>query len=81
MSLTLSSGHLDVGKPAPAPAAAAAQSFNSGLLDAAFTSAPVTNNSAPAQGFQQDKFDEAFGAPDSSPFGVPPVTMVYRVAR
>lgn len=71
----MSSGHLD----APAPAAATAQSFNSGLLDAAFTSAPVTNNSG--QGFQQDKFDEAFGAPDSSPFGVPPVTMVYRVAH
>ncbi|XP_037608941.1 disabled homolog 2 isoform X3 [Sebastes umbrosus] len=54
---------------APAPAAAP------GLFDAAFSSAPVANNSAPAQGANQDMFDNAFGAPDSSPFGVPPVAM------
>ncbi|XP_042372532.1 disabled homolog 2-like [Plectropomus leopardus] len=49
--------------PAPAPAAAPAPSFNPGLLDAAFSSAPVANNSAPAQGPNQDMFDQAFGAP------------------
>ncbi|XP_044030942.1 disabled homolog 2 isoform X3 [Siniperca chuatsi] len=52
---------------APAPAAAPAPSFNPGLLDAAFSSAPIANN--------QDMFDKAFGAPNSSPFGVPPVAM------
>lgn len=59
---------LDVPKPAAAPAAA--PNFTPGLLDAAFSSAPVANN--------QDMFDKAFGAPDSSPFGVPPVAMVQR---
>ncbi|KAM7392531.1 hypothetical protein PAMA_007582 [Pampus argenteus] len=61
----------DVPKPAPAP------SFNSGLLESAFSSAPITNNSAPAQGqgVQQDMFDEAFGAPNPNPFGAPPVPM------
>ncbi|XP_035523901.1 disabled homolog 2 isoform X3 [Morone saxatilis] len=54
----------DVPKPAN-PAPAAPPSFNPGLLDAAFSSAPNANN--------QDMFDQAFGAPDSSPFGVPPV--------
>ncbi|KAM3599274.1 uncharacterized protein V6R79_002952 [Siganus canaliculatus] len=52
--------------PAPAPAPAAAPS-SAGLLNDAFSSAPVTNN--------QDMFDNAFGAPDSSPFGAPAVTM------
>ncbi|XP_071321465.1 disabled homolog 2 isoform X2 [Trachinotus anak] len=68
----------DVRKPAPASAAAPASSFNPGLLEAAFSSAPVANNSAPAQGqgLNQDKFDEAFGAPNSSPFGVPPTATV-----
>ncbi|XP_022625672.1 disabled homolog 2 [Seriola dumerili] len=67
----------DVRSLAPAPAAAPAPSFNPGLLDSAFSSAPVANNVAPAQGhgLNQDKFDEAFGAPNSSLFGVPPVTM------
>lgn len=55
----------DAPKAAPAPAAAPASI--PGLLDAAFSSAPVANS--------QDIFDEAFGAPDSSPFGVPPVAM------
>ncbi|XP_068190841.1 disabled homolog 2 isoform X1 [Antennarius striatus] len=55
----------DVPKPAPAPAAA--PSLHPGLLDAAFSPAPVAND--------QDMFDKAFGAPDSSPFGVPPVAM------
>lgn len=66
---------LDVSKPAPVPAAA--QSFNPGLLDAAFSSAPIANNSAPAQGPKHDMFDQAFGAPDSSVFGGPPVAMVH----
>ncbi|XP_077353953.1 disabled homolog 2 isoform X2 [Festucalex cinctus] len=43
-----------------------------GLLDDAFSS----NSSAPGQGLSLDKFDEAFGAPDASPFGVPPVPML-----
>uniref|UniRef100_UPI0037E965FC disabled homolog 2 isoform X1 n=1 Tax=Semicossyphus pulcher TaxID=241346 RepID=UPI0037E965FC len=62
--------------PNPAPAAAPAPSFNSGF-DAAFSSPPIPNNSAPAsgQGLNQDMFDQAFGAPDSSPFGGPPVAM------
>ncbi|XP_033978580.1 disabled homolog 2 isoform X4 [Trematomus bernacchii] len=63
----------DVSKPAPVPAAA--PSFNPGLLDAAFSSAPIANNSAPAQGPKHDMFDQAFGAPDSSLFGGPPVAM------
>ncbi|XP_067430103.1 disabled homolog 2 isoform X3 [Thunnus thynnus] len=60
-----------------AAANAPAPSFNPGLLDAAFSSAPITNNSAPAQGqdLHQDMFDEAFGAPNSGPFGAPPVAM------
>ncbi|XP_014868886.1 PREDICTED: disabled homolog 2 isoform X2 [Poecilia mexicana] len=49
-----------------------------GLLDAAFSSAPVPNNSAQTlvQGFGQDMFDKAFGAPDPNPFGVPMNTVV-----
>ncbi|KAM7392534.1 hypothetical protein PAMA_007582 [Pampus argenteus] len=67
----------DVPKPAPAP------SFNSGLLESAFSSAPITNNSAPAQGqgVQQDMFDEAFGAPNPNPFGAPPVPMSASVGQ
>ncbi|XP_008421734.1 disabled homolog 2 isoform X2 [Poecilia reticulata] len=44
-----------------------------GLLDAAFSSAPVPNNSAQTlgQGFGQDMFDKAFGVPDPNPFGAP----------
>ncbi|XP_034457833.1 disabled homolog 2 isoform X3 [Hippoglossus hippoglossus] len=66
----------DFPKPAPAPAAAPAPSFNAGLLDA-FSSASISNNSAPAQGqgLNQDMFDEAFGSPNPSLFGGPPVTM------
>lgn len=47
-------------------------------MDVAFSSAPIQNSSAPPQGSElgQDMFDKAFGAPDSSPFGVPPVAMV-----
>uniref|UniRef100_A0A3Q1F2W3 DAB adaptor protein 2 n=1 Tax=Acanthochromis polyacanthus TaxID=80966 RepID=A0A3Q1F2W3_9TELE len=73
----------DVPKAAPAPAAAPAPNFNAGLLDAAFSSAPVSNNSAPSQGqgLNQDMFDQAFGAPDSSPFGVPPVAMNASVGQ
>lgn len=59
---------------APALAPAAAQASIPGLLgDVAFTSAPVANN--------KDMFDEAFGAPDSSPFGVPPVTLTATVGQ
>ncbi|CAK6963610.1 disabled homolog 2 isoform X2 [Scomber scombrus] len=56
---------------APAP------SLNPGLLDVAFSSAPITNNSAPAQGqgLNQDMFDNAFGTPNSDLFGAPPVAM------
>ncbi|KAA8584355.1 hypothetical protein FQN60_008140 [Etheostoma spectabile] len=73
----MSGGVNDVNKPAPALAAAPGPCFNPGLLDAAFSSAPIANNSAPAQrqGPNQDLFDQAFGAPDSSLFGVPPVAM------
>ncbi|XP_030599001.1 disabled homolog 2 isoform X3 [Archocentrus centrarchus] len=65
----------DPSKPASVPAPAPAPSVNPDLLDAAFSSFP--NNSAPSQGQgpSQDMFDKAFGAPDSSPFGVPPVAM------
>nr|XP_043868462.1 disabled homolog 2 isoform X3 [Solea senegalensis] len=67
----------DIPKPAPASAAALVPSFNSGLLDSAFSSAPVSKNLAPSQGqgFNPDMFDDAFGAPNSNSFGVPPVTM------
>lgn len=51
--------------PSAAAAPAAAPSFSPGLLDDAFSSAPAANS--------QDMFDQAFGAPDSSPFGAPPV--------
>ncbi|XP_068608939.1 disabled homolog 2-like [Brachionichthys hirsutus] len=54
-------------KDVPKPAPAAAPSLNPGLLGAAFSPAPMTNN--------QDMFDQAFGAPASSPFGGPPVAM------
>ncbi|XP_042251790.1 disabled homolog 2 isoform X2 [Thunnus maccoyii] len=66
-----------------AAANAPAPSFNPGLLDAAFSSAPITNNSAPAQGqdLHQDMFDEAFGAPNSGPFGAPPVAMSASVGQ
>ncbi|XP_047426011.1 disabled homolog 2 isoform X2 [Mugil cephalus] len=68
---------------APTPAAAPAPSFNSGLFDDAFSSPPVSNNSAASQGqdHSQDMFDQAFGAPDSSPFGAPPVAMNASVGQ
>ncbi|KAM6902068.1 disabled homolog 2 [Xenentodon cancila] len=66
-------------KPAPAPA----PSINPGFLSAAFSSTPLLNNSAPSQGHNvnQDMFDQAFGAPDSSPFGAPPVPTNPSVAQ
>ncbi|XP_069024281.1 disabled homolog 2 isoform X2 [Embiotoca jacksoni] len=75
--------HLPSFANAPAPAAAQTPSFNPGLLDAAFTSAPVVNNLAPSQGqgLNQDMFDNAFGALDSSPFGAPPVAMNASVGQ
>ncbi|XP_041825783.1 disabled homolog 2 isoform X1 [Melanotaenia boesemani] len=62
---------------APAP------SFNADLFDGAFSSAPVLNTSAPSQGnsLSQDMFDKAFGAPDSSLFGAPPVAVNASVAQ
>ncbi|XP_078128111.1 disabled homolog 2 isoform X2 [Sander vitreus] len=79
----MSAGVNDVTKPAPALAAAPAPCFNPGLLDAAFSSAPMANNLAPVQrqGPNQDMFDKAFGAPDSSLFGVPPVAMTAAVGQ
>lgn len=66
---------IDASKPAAAPVP--------GLLDVAFSSAPIQNSSAPPQGSElgQDMFDKAFGAPDSSPFGVPPVAMNTSVGQ
>ncbi|XP_017283057.1 disabled homolog 2 isoform X2 [Kryptolebias marmoratus] len=64
----------DAPKPSPAsvpvPAATLAPSFTPDL-NAAFSSAPNTISPAPTQGL--DMFDQAFGAPDSSPFGALPV--------
>ncbi|XP_032425810.1 disabled homolog 2 isoform X3 [Xiphophorus hellerii] len=55
------------------PVQTPAPSLTPGLFDAAFSSAPVPNNSAQTlgQGFGQDMFDKAFGAPDPNPFGAP----------
>uniref|UniRef100_A0A667Z618 DAB adaptor protein 2 n=1 Tax=Myripristis murdjan TaxID=586833 RepID=A0A667Z618_9TELE len=70
-------------KPVAAPAAVPASTPNPSLLDAAFSSTPVTNSSAPAsgQGLSQNKFDEAFGAPNPGAFGAPPLTMNTPVAQ
>ncbi|XP_030006440.1 disabled homolog 2 isoform X2 [Sphaeramia orbicularis] len=78
-----SSNEGDAPKPTPVPAAAPAPSLNPGLLEAAFSPAPTANNSAPAQGqgVSQDMFDEAFGAPNSSPFGPPPVAVSAPVGQ
>ncbi|KAM4528555.1 disabled homolog 2 [Odontesthes bonariensis] len=72
----------DASKPGPA-SATPAPSFNPDLLDAAFSSAPVSNSSAPSQGHgvNQDMFDKAFGAQDSSLFGPPPVAMTASIAQ
>ncbi|MEQ2298749.1 hypothetical protein AMECASPLE_008573 [Ameca splendens] len=63
--------------PVQFTAPAAAPSFTPDLLDAAFSSAPVPNSSAPTLGqdLSHDMFDQAFGAPDPNPFGAPPVAM------
>ncbi|XP_015243872.1 PREDICTED: disabled homolog 2 isoform X2 [Cyprinodon variegatus] len=63
--------------PNPTSAAAPPPSFTPNLLDAAFSSAPVPKSSEPTvgQGLSQDMFDQAFGAPDSNPFGAPPAAM------
>ncbi|XP_061822333.1 disabled homolog 2 isoform X3 [Nerophis lumbriciformis] len=50
-----------------------------GLLDGAFSSGPALNNSG--QGLNVDMFDQAFGAPNSSPFGAPPATTTAPVAQ
>ncbi|XP_056146324.1 disabled homolog 2 isoform X4 [Lampris incognitus] len=66
----------EVPKPAPAPAAVPSPSPNAGLLDAAFFCTPVTTSApAPAQGLNQNIFDEAFGAPISNPFETKPIAM------
>lgn len=70
---------LDIPIPAPASAVTPAPSFNPGLLDAAFSSAP-NNSASQGQCLNQDIFDKAFGAPDSSPFGAPPVAMVQQAS-
>uniref|UniRef100_A0A3Q3R099 PID domain-containing protein n=1 Tax=Monopterus albus TaxID=43700 RepID=A0A3Q3R099_MONAL len=61
--------------PKPAP--------SSGFLDSAFSPAPILNNSALAQGqgVNPDMFDQAFGAPNTNPFGVPLVATVQRFTR
>ncbi|XP_011603000.1 disabled homolog 2 isoform X1 [Takifugu rubripes] len=46
-------------------APAAAQAFSPGLLEASFAPTPAANS--------KDMFDQAFGAPASSPFSAPPV--------
>ncbi|XP_061589954.1 disabled homolog 2 isoform X3 [Cololabis saira] len=68
--------------PAPAPTTAPVASINPDLLSAAFSSAPVLDHSVPSQGhnLNQDIFDQAFGAPDSSPFGAPSVATNPSVA-
>ncbi|XP_061656000.1 disabled homolog 2 isoform X2 [Phyllopteryx taeniolatus] len=47
------------------------------LLDAAFSS----NSSAPGPSVGLDMFDEAFGAPNATPFGVPPAPTTAPVAQ
>ncbi|XP_057675285.1 disabled homolog 2 isoform X3 [Corythoichthys intestinalis] len=48
-----------------------------GLLDAAF----ISNSSALGPGPNVDMFDEAFGAPNATPFGVPAAPMTAPVAQ
>lgn len=67
--LWLSCVCLDLHTPAPA----AAQTFSPGLLEASFSPTPAGNS--------QDMFDQAFGAPDSSPFGAPPVAAVPEIHK
>nr|XP_057920420.1 disabled homolog 2 isoform X2 [Doryrhamphus excisus] len=64
----------DLPKTAVAPSLSAP-----GPLDATFASVPTTNNWAQGQGSNANMFDEAFGAPDSDPFGVPPAAMTSPV--
>nr|XP_020472582.1 disabled homolog 2 isoform X3 [Monopterus albus] len=61
--------------PKPAP--------SSGFLDSAFSPAPILNNSALAQGqgVNPDMFDQAFGAPNTNPFGVPLVATTATVGQ
>uniref|UniRef100_A0A674MYI9 DAB adaptor protein 2 n=1 Tax=Takifugu rubripes TaxID=31033 RepID=A0A674MYI9_TAKRU len=54
------------GKPAPnASACCVSSAFSPGLLEASFAPTPAANS--------KDMFDQAFGAPASSPFSAPPV--------
>ncbi|TNM92214.1 hypothetical protein fugu_019226 [Takifugu bimaculatus] len=52
-------------------APAAAQAFSPGLLEASFAPTPAANS--------KDMFDQAFGAPASSPFSAPPVATVSEI--
>lgn len=65
---------LGASKAPPAQAAAPAPLFNPDLLDSAFSS--VGNSSAQPASVNQDMFDQAFGAPNSNPFGAPPIAVV-----
>ncbi|KAM4635607.1 disabled homolog 2-like isoform 2-T6 [Polymixia lowei] len=67
----------DFPKPAPAPTAVPSPSLNPGLLDAAFCTSVTTSTPAPApgQGLNQSMFDDAFGAPNPSLFGTPPIAL------
>uniref|UniRef100_A0A3P9IFF6 DAB adaptor protein 2 n=1 Tax=Oryzias latipes TaxID=8090 RepID=A0A3P9IFF6_ORYLA len=60
-------------KAPPAPAAAPAPLFNPDLLDSAFSS--VGNSSTQPASVNQDMFDQAFGAPNSNPFGASPIAV------
>ncbi|KAM4635609.1 disabled homolog 2-like isoform 4-T8 [Polymixia lowei] len=69
--------HCNFPKPAPAPTAVPSPSLNPGLLDAAFCTSVTTSTPAPApgQGLNQSMFDDAFGAPNPSLFGTPPIAL------
>ncbi|KAF7664447.1 hypothetical protein LDENG_00177010 [Lucifuga dentata] len=73
----------DVPKPAVAPAAVPAPSPNPGLLDVAFSPAFSANSVALSQGpaFNQNIFDEAFGAPTANAFGAPLAPMSTPVGQ
>uniref|UniRef100_A0A3P8W9R3 DAB adaptor protein 2 n=1 Tax=Cynoglossus semilaevis TaxID=244447 RepID=A0A3P8W9R3_CYNSE len=58
--------------PKPAPAANPPPSFTSGLLGDAFSQ---------GQSLNQNMFDDAFGAPTSSPFGMPVVRVGKKEAK
>ncbi|XP_077593972.1 disabled homolog 2-like isoform X2 [Stigmatopora nigra] len=68
----------DINQLSPAVNDVLAPNLNTpGLLDAAFSS----NSLAPAPGPNLDMFDEAFGTPNATPFGVPTATMTAPAAQ